>query len=69
MSTFTQLEQTVAHDVYVLNAPELELDVRVEVLVLVAFSCRSVRHGVYLSTQQARSVTRARQLITTTIAS
>ena len=50
MSTFTQLEQTVAHDVYVLNAPELKLDVRVEVLVLVAFSCRSVRHGVYLST-------------------
>ena len=46
--TFHDLLETGAHDVNVLNAHKLELDIRVEVLVLISFSSRPVGHGVYL---------------------
>ncbi len=45
-----QLRQTGAHHVDVLDAEELELDVLVEVLVLVALARRPVRHRIDLTT-------------------
>lgn len=46
--TFQQLLQAGPHDVDVLNADELETNVGVVVLVLVAFTCCAVRQGVQL---------------------
>lgn len=46
--TFQHLLQAVPHDVDVLYPDELELDVGVIVLILVAFPRRAVCHGVQL---------------------
>ena len=48
LDALDKLLQTVAHHVYVLDAHEVELNVRVVVLVLVAFALRLVRHRVDL---------------------
>lgn len=49
--TVDDLLLAAPHHVDVLNANEVQLDVGVMVLVLIAFTCGSVRHGVQLRTQ------------------
>ena len=46
--TFNKFLQARSHHVYVLDSQELELDVRVEVLVLITLTRRPVRHCVDL---------------------
>lgn len=45
---FEQLGQTASHDVNVFNAAELEFNILVKVLVLVAFAGGPVSHGIDL---------------------
>lgn len=47
--TFQELLQTSPHHMDVLNPNKLEADVRVVVLVLIAFPCCTVRQRVQLS--------------------
>lgn len=49
---FEQLGQTASHDVNVFNAAELEFNILVKVLVLVAFTGGPVSHGVDLNEHQ-----------------
>lgn len=57
-STFLQLLEAGPHDVYVLDAHELEADVGVVVLVFVAFARRSVRQRVQLHRDEGGKKTR-----------
>ena len=50
LPTIDDLLLAAPHHVNVFDADELQLDVGVVVLVLVAFPCCSVRHGVQLHT-------------------
>lgn len=51
MKTFQQLLLTVPHHMDVLDAHELKPDVRIVVLILVAFSCSPICHRIQLEIQ------------------